>query len=77
MHARMLSHFSHVQLFVIPWTVARQAPLSVEVQSDRILRPEVVALMPQEDSRAQWEEDRLLFFPDKDSANKNSWTFCL
>ena len=23
----MLSHFSHVQLFVIPWTVARQVPL--------------------------------------------------
>ena len=25
----MFSHFSHVQLFVIPWTVARQAPLSM------------------------------------------------
>ena len=25
----MLSHFNHVQLFVTPWTVARQAPLSV------------------------------------------------
>ena len=25
----MLSHFSHVQLFVSPWTVARQAPLSM------------------------------------------------
>ena len=25
----MLSCFSHVQLFVTPWTVARQAPLSV------------------------------------------------
>ena len=23
----MLSHFSHVRLFVIPWTVAHQAPL--------------------------------------------------
>ena len=23
----MLSHFSHVQLFVTPWTVARQPPL--------------------------------------------------
>ena len=23
------SHFSHVQLFAIPWTVARQAPLSM------------------------------------------------
>ena len=26
----MLSHFSHVWLFVIPWTVAHQAPLSME-----------------------------------------------
>ena len=25
--SHMLSHFNHVQLFVIPWTVARQAPL--------------------------------------------------
>ena len=28
--ARMLSRFSHVQLFVTPWTVASQAPLSME-----------------------------------------------
>ena len=27
----VLSHFSHVQLFVTPWTVAHQAPLSVEL----------------------------------------------
>ena len=26
----MISHFSRVQLFVTPWTVARQAPLSME-----------------------------------------------
>ena len=26
----MISHFSRVQLFVILWTVARQAPLSIE-----------------------------------------------
>ena len=25
----MLSHFSHVQLFAMPWTVARQTPLSM------------------------------------------------
>ena len=25
----MLSHFNHVRLFEIPWTMARQAPLSV------------------------------------------------
>ena len=29
MHACMLSPFSHVQLFVTPWTVARRAPLSM------------------------------------------------
>ena len=27
--ASVLSHFSHVQLFVTPWTVAHQAPLSL------------------------------------------------
>ena len=27
----VLSHFSHVQLFAMLWTVARQAPLSVEL----------------------------------------------
>ena len=30
MHAYELSHFSRVQLFAAPWTVARQAPLSME-----------------------------------------------
>ena len=29
-HACVLSHFSCVQLFVTPWTVAHQAPLSME-----------------------------------------------
>ena len=29
-HVCVLSRFSHVGLFVIPWTVARQAPLSME-----------------------------------------------
>ena len=28
--ACMLSHFSRVRLFVTPWTVARQPPLSME-----------------------------------------------
>ena len=28
--ACVLSHFSHVRLFATPWTVARQAPLSME-----------------------------------------------
>ena len=29
-HACVLSCFSHAGLFVIPWTIARQAPLSME-----------------------------------------------
>ena len=29
MHACELSHFSRVQLFATPWTIARQAPLSM------------------------------------------------
>ena len=37
MHACMLSHFSHVQLFVTPWTVARQAPLSMGILQAGIL----------------------------------------
>ena len=35
--ACMLSHFSHIQLFVIPWTVAHQAPLSMGILQARIL----------------------------------------
>ena len=34
----MLSHFSHVQLFVTLWTVAHQAPLSVGILQARILK---------------------------------------
>ena len=30
MHARMPGHFSRVRLFAIQWTVACQAPLSLE-----------------------------------------------
>ena len=30
MHACMLSHFSHVQLFATQWVVARQTPLCIE-----------------------------------------------
>ena len=29
LHACVLSHFSRVRIFVTPWTVALQAPLSV------------------------------------------------
>ena len=37
MHACVLSPFSHVQLFETPWTVAHQAPLSMEILQARIL----------------------------------------
>ena len=30
MHACMLSHFTHVQFFVTLWTIALQAPLSMD-----------------------------------------------
>ena len=33
----MLSCFSRVQLFVTPWTVARQAPLTIAILQARIL----------------------------------------
>ena len=33
----MLRHFSHVQLFVTLWTIARQAPLSMKILQSRIL----------------------------------------
>ena len=33
----VLSHFSHVQLFATPWTVAHQAPLSMQNLQARIL----------------------------------------
>ena len=38
----MVSHFSHVQLFVTLWTIALQAPLSMEILQARIL--ELVAM---------------------------------
>ena len=37
MCACMLSRFSHVQHYVTLWTVARQAPLSMEILQARIL----------------------------------------
>ena len=36
-YARMLSHFSCIQLFAIPWTIAHQASLSVGILQARIL----------------------------------------
>ena len=33
----MVNHFSHVQLFVTLWTIALQAPLSMEILQARIL----------------------------------------
>ena len=39
----VLRHFSHVQLFTAPWTVAHQAPLSMEFSRQEywsgLLRP--------------------------------------
>ena len=32
--AKVLNHFSHVQLFVTPWTIAHQAPLSMGFPSE-------------------------------------------
>ena len=37
-HACMLSHFSHVQLFVTLWIVACQTPQSMGILQTRILK---------------------------------------
>ena len=37
LYVSMLSRFSQVRLFATPWTVARQAPLSMEILQARIL----------------------------------------
>ena len=37
-HVCVLSRFSRVQLFATPWTVARQAPLSVRFSRQRYWR---------------------------------------
>ena len=34
-HAYMLNHFSHVQLFAAPWTVACQGPLSMRFSGQK------------------------------------------
>ena len=39
-------------------------------QLNRFRRPEFEALMLHDDSRVQQEEERILFFPDKDSASE-------
>ena len=36
-HVCVLSHFSRVRLSATPWTVAHQAPLSMEILQARIL----------------------------------------
>ena len=33
MHECVLSHFSHIQLFATPWSIASQAPLSMGFSS--------------------------------------------
>ena len=44
----MLNHFSRVQLFMIVWTVAHQAPLSMGILQARIL--ERVAMLSSRES---------------------------
>ena len=39
-------------------------------QLNRFRRPESEALMSHDDSRVQQEEERILFFPGKDSASE-------
>ena len=57
----VLSHFSCVQLFVTPWTVARQAPLSMEFSRQEywsgLLCPPTKLILPHlECSRGLWVE---------------------
>ena len=61
----MLSYFSHVQLFVTPWTVALKAPLSMGFSRGGLLCPspgdlsypgiESVSPALQADSLPTWE----------------------
>ena len=44
---------------------------------NRVGRSEGESLTPYKNSRAQQEEERVLFFPGKDSANEKPWTLCL
>ena len=41
---------------------------------NRVGRSEGESLTPYKNSRAQQEEERVLFFPGKDSANEKPWT---
>ena len=43
-------------------------------QLNRVIRPEEGALSACDDSRTQQGEERLLFFPGKDSVNEKAWT---
>ena len=45
-----------------------------KLQLNRIGRPEWGALTLCNNSRVQQEEEKLLFFPGKDSADENPWT---
>ena len=44
---------------------------------NRVGRSEGESLTPYKNSRAQQEEERVLFFPGKDSDNEKPWTLCL
>ena len=44
---------------------------------NRVGRSEGESLTPYKNSGAQQEEERVLFFPGKNSANEKPWTLCL
>ena len=54
-----------------------ESPSRASIQLKREGRPEGGTLMPYKDSQIQQEEERLLFFTGKDSANKKPWKLCL
>ena len=57
----MLNHFSHVQLFVTPWTVACQALLSMGILQARIL--ECIPMLSSRTLMFPATEPRFLMFP--------------
>ena len=53
----MLSHFSHVRLFVTPWTVAHEAPLPMGLLQAKIL--EWVAISSSNGSSQAWDRTQI------------------
>ena len=52
------------------WNILKNITNKQKPQLNRFRRPEFEALMLHDDSRVQQEEERILFFPDKDSASE-------